>query len=102
MNTAGIRPRIVRRISLSFRSRAGIARRDHGSIPPQPLELIKLPQLGMKHVDHEVYVIEQHPATLREAFHMMRLEPRGRECRQEMLRHAAHMRVRRSRRDDEI
>ena len=51
--------------SLTFRPlSACVAGGDHRGIPPQPLELIKVPQLGMKQVDHEVYVIEQHPAAL--------------------------------------
>src|SRR6059036_1102796 len=75
---------------------------DDGSITPQPLELVKVPQLRMKNVYHEVHVVEQDPASLRQPFHMMRLHAAGRECRYQVLRHPAHMRVRGSRNDDEI
>src|SRR5437660_7455432 len=47
-------------------------RSHRGRIAPQPLELIERPQLRMKNMYHEVYVIEQHPAALRQSFHVMR------------------------------
>jgi len=53
-------------------------------------------------MDHEVHIVEQYPAPLRQSFHMMGLDPRRRECRNEMLRHSPYMRVRRSRNDHEV
>src|SRR5882724_126338 len=73
-----------------------------GRIAPQPLELIERSQLRMKNVYHEVYVIEQDPAALRQSFHVMRGHAPRSQGRDQVLGHAAHVRVRRPRRDHEI
>jgi hypothetical protein len=45
--------------------------RDHGRIAPQAFELIKLAERWVKNVHDHVYVIEQDPAALLNAFHVM-------------------------------
>src|SRR5579859_542326 len=82
--------------------RIRIARGNDRRVAPQPLELVELPQLGMENVYHEVHIIEQNPTPLRQPFHVMRLDPRRRERLDHVLRHAAHVRVRRPRDDHEI
>src|SRR5712692_8145857 len=52
-------------------------------------------QFWMKNVHHEIHVVEQHPAALRQAFDMMWHEPARLERRHKMLRHPPHVRVRR-------
>src|ERR1041385_6630282 len=56
----------------SFRPAPGGARREHRGVAPKALELIELPQFGMKNVHHEIDVVEQHPPPLSQAFHVMR------------------------------
>src|SRR2546426_12586835 len=94
-----VRPRIL----LSFRTGAArIARGNHRRIAPQSLELVKIAELWMKHVDDEIHVVEQYPASLGQSFNMMRLETGRRERRHEMLGHSPHVGVRRSRNDHEV
>src|SRR2546421_11544063 len=86
------------RILLSFRACATcIARGNHGRVAPQSLELVKIPKFRMKHVDHEIHVVQQDPTSLGQSFHMMGLETGGGGGRHEMVRPPPRKGVLRSR-----
>src|SRR2546421_11576772 len=94
-----VRPRIL----LSFRTGAArIARGNHGRIAPQSLELVKIAELWMKHVDDEIHVVEQHPASLGQSFNMMRLETGRPERRHARFGHSPPGGVPRSRNDHAV
>src|SRR3990172_686685 len=70
-------------------------------VTPQPLELVERAQRGVKHVNDEIDVVEQHPAALRQPFHMMGPGPLGREGLHHVLGNRPDVRVRRPRYHDE-
>src|SRR5437016_2443269 len=92
----------IRRMGIILRPVVARAPGEHRGIAPQPLELVKLPQLGVEHVYYEVHVVEQHPPPLRQPFHMMWRDPVRRQRCHQMVRHPPHVGVGRSRNDYEI
>src|SRR6266853_1493903 len=87
---------------LSFTASIRATRSHSRRIAPQPLELIERAQIRVKHVHHEVYVIQQDPAALCQSFDVMRGHAPRSQAFDQMLGHAAHVRVRRPRRDHEV
>src|SRR2546425_4490653 len=94
----------IRRMGIILSAQPAVLRvsGQHRSIAPQPLELIEGAQLGMEHMHYEIHVVEQHPATLRQPFHMMRRDAMRRQRRHQVLRHPPHVGVGRSRDDYEV
>src|SRR5215467_572663 len=73
------------------------AQRHGWRVSPQPLELVKLPQLRVEEMHDDIHVIEQHPAPLRQAFHVM-----GMHTLHQVLGHAPDVGVGGAGGDDEI